>query len=80
MQLSHIIVSVGLGLGIAGAASADGLRVPVGDLGRRQAAVILELFQDFGIELIHETLSPPFQLPRNIVAQRATGCHAFATL
>ena len=42
MQLSHVIVSVGLSLGIAGAASADGIRIPVGDLGQRDAAIAFD--------------------------------------
>lgn len=42
MQLSRTMVSIGLGLGIAGAASADGLRVPVGDLGRPDVAIAFD--------------------------------------
>jgi len=38
------------------------------------------LLQDFGIQLIHETLSPAMTDLRNIVAQPAADCHAFATL
>lgn len=43
MQLSHIIVTAGVALGLAGTtAFADGMRVPVGDLGQRDAAVAFE--------------------------------------
>jgi|SRR5215472_15944094 len=42
MQLSHFIVTVGLGLAVAGAAAADGIRVPVGDLGQRDAAIAFD--------------------------------------
>jgi len=42
MQLSHLIVTVSLGLGVAGAAAADGMRFPVGDLDQRDAAIAFD--------------------------------------
>lgn len=43
MQLSHIIVTAGLALGLtAVSAAADGIRVPVGDLGQRDAAIAFD--------------------------------------
>ena len=42
MQLSQFIVTAGLGLAAASAASADGLRVPVGDLSQRSTAIAFD--------------------------------------
>ena len=42
MQLSHLIVTIGLGLVVAGAAAADGVRVAVGDLGQRETAIAFD--------------------------------------
>jgi UrcA family protein len=43
MQLSHFIVTVGLGVvTAAGAAAADGMRIPVGDLGQRDGAIAFD--------------------------------------
>jgi hypothetical protein len=52
----------------------------VGELGRREASVLLELFQNLLIQLIHEILSFECRVWRNVVAQGRTNGGTFATL
>jgi hypothetical protein len=52
---------------------------PIGDFRGAQLPVSLEQFQNFGVELVHETPIRFSPVARNIVAQAGRFCHLFAT-
>ena len=58
-----------------GLGQADAIRERRGS----QAAILLEEFQNFTIQLIHATLLSEFRFSRNFVAQRVRGRRMFAT-